>query len=275
MNANPARTRTVILLCTLAVLLPATAAFAQSDFAGTWDLVSVEAAVGNYTFCVINSSVVVDGAGVVSGAGTITYAAGTVNASGVFSLTIRESNTTPGLDTTRAFTGTLNTMGSGSGTAVLTPAGGPAVNSNWTATRTAATSECTGPGAVPLSLATASLPKAIIGATYSASLAAQGGIPPYTFAVAGLPSNITFDAGAATLGGVAADGTVGSYPLDITITDDIGTSAAGQLTLVVAVAETSTTGPTFGCCGATTTLSLSGIALALLLMRFHPRRRKG
>ena len=136
MNANPARTRTVIRLCALAALLPAAAASAQSDFAGTWHLVSVEAAVGNYTFCVINDSVVVDGAGVFSAAGTVIYAAGTVNASGVFSLTIRESNTTPGLDTTRVFTGTLNTMGSGSGSAVLTPAGGPAVTSDWTATRT-------------------------------------------------------------------------------------------------------------------------------------------
>ena len=136
-------------------------------------------------------------------------------------------------------------------------------------------SQCTGSGAVPLSLATASLLKAIIGVAYSATLNAQGGIPPYTFAVGGLPSNITFNAATASFGGVAADGTAGSYPLAITITDDIGTSVAAQLTLVVAVAETSTTGPTFGCCGATTALSLSGIALTLLLVRCHPRRRKG
>ncbi|UCG34225.1 MAG: hypothetical protein JSU68_06230 [Phycisphaerales bacterium] len=274
MKPNPARTRSVISFCALAALLPAAAASAQSDFAGTWDLDSVDNAVGDYTFCVIGNSVVVDGTGVFSPAGTIAYAAGTVNASGVFLLTIRETNTSTGLATTRVFTGTLNTAGGGGGNAVLTPAGGPPVNTTWTATRSAAASQCTGAGAVPLSLATAPLPRAIIGANYSASLAAQGGIPPYAFTATGMPGGITFDPGTATFGGVAADGTTGSYPLTIDITDDIGTAAQGQLTLVVAVAESGTSGPTFGCCGATTALSLSGITLALFLMRCHPRRRK-
>ena len=275
MKTGPARTRNVIRFCALAALLPAAAAFAQSDFVGTWDLDSLDDAVGDYTFCVIGYSVVVDGTGVFSPAGTIAYAAGTVSVSGVFSLTIRETNTSTGLSTTRVFTGTLNTMGGGGGNAVLTPAGGPPVNTTWTATRSAAASQCTGAGAVPLSLATASLPRAIIGAAYSASLLAQGGIPPYAFTATGMPSSITFDPGTATLGGVAANGTAGSYPLTITITDDIGTTAQGQLTLVVAVAESGTSGPTFGCCGTTGALSLSGIALALFLMRSQPRRRKG
>jgi len=275
MKTNTMRSQTTLVLCAVAALAYASRASAQNDFVGTWSLVSNKAAVGNYTFCVISSSVVVDGTGEFSANGTIANAVGTVGTNGAFSLTIRETNTSSGLATTRVFTGTLNTMGAGNGTATLSDASGPLETANWTATRSSVTSQCTGAGAVPLSLATSSLPRAIIGSTYTTSLVGQGGIPPYTFAVTGLPASLTFDAGTATFGGVADAGTAGSYILTITITDDIGTSEQGQLTLVVAVAETSTGGPTFGCCGTTTAISLAGITLALFLMRFGPRRRRG
>ena len=263
----------ITLLSLTAVLCPAAAARAQSDFAGTWALTPDEAAVGNVRFCVLGSSVVVHGSGEVSPAGTVTYASGSVDANGVLALTIRATNSQTNLRTTRVFAGNLSLTGTSSGTVNLTDTSGTDLNSDWAATLTSSVSQCSGSGAVPLSLSRSSLPRSIIGVAYQAVLTAKGGIPPYTFAVAGLPAGLTFDPAGALITGLSPSGTAGSYPLQIILADDVGRSTQGQLVLVVGVAESgseTTVSPLP--CAATSPLTFPACALLLGLMRFRPRR---
>ena len=267
----------IAILCVAGGWWPGAAAQAQSDFAGTWDVTPEEAAVDSITFCVVGSDVVVDGTGELSPSGTIAYASGSVDANGVLALTVRASNSQTSLSTTQVFTGNLSLSGTGSGTVNLTNSSGTNLWSDWEATRNLIANPCTGAGAVPLSLAISSLPRSIIGSAYTATLTAKGGIPPYTYAVAGLPGGLSFNAATATISGTSPSGTAGSYPLQITLTDDIGRSTQGQLVLVVGVSETGSEGTvtTFPC-GATTALTLSATGLILGLMRFSRRRlRRG
>jgi hypothetical protein len=272
------RTNRAVICLTVASLVgfwrPAPAQ-AQADFAGTWDLAPNNVALGTDTFCVLtDGSIVVSGTGDMASTGTVTYASGTVNANGVMSLTIRASNSQTSLSTTRTYTGNLALAGTGAGNATLTDTSGTNINTTWTATRTSTSFECTGSGAVPLSLAISSLPKSVIDTPYSAALTAKGGIPPYTFAVAGLPTGLTFDVANNIISGTSPSGTAGSYPLQITLTDSVGNSTQGQLVLVVGVAETSSgsTSPFIFPCGFISPTTLFAIGMTLALMRFARHR---
>jgi hypothetical protein len=78
----------------------------------------------------------------------------------------------------------------------------------------------------PLTISTASvLPGAIVGASYSASFAAAGGVPPYTWSVtsgSSLPAGLSLSA-AGVLSGTPS--TAGSYSFSITVTDSAGNAS--------------------------------------------------
>jgi len=84
--------------------------------------------------------------------------------------------------------------------------------------------------APPLVITTASIPPAAVGVPYSASFAAQGGVPPYTFSGGGAPDGLTFN-GANLSGSPTSDGT---FTISVTVTDSVGTKATKSFGLTVA-----------------------------------------
>jgi hypothetical protein len=85
----------------------------------------------------------------------------------------------------------------------------------------------------PLSLATASLPAATAGISYSVSLAANGGQPPYqwSFGQSSLPHGFSID----TEGNLSGNpSNAGSYAFHVVVTDSLKNSVTGPLTLTVA-----------------------------------------
>jgi large repetitive protein len=82
-----------------------------------------------------------------------------------------------------------------------------------------------------LSITTATLPGGKLGASYSQTLTAAGGIPPYVFAISAgsLPPGITLSG--AVLGGTPTQ--AGSYPFTIQVTDSTAATATAQLTVTI------------------------------------------
>ena len=80
---------------------------------------------------------------------------------------------------------------------------------------------------------TSSLPAATVGVHYTAPpLSARGGRPPYTFAVTGLPTGLTYDGVSGVISGRSAQS--GSYTLVITATDSARRrSLPKRVTLIV------------------------------------------
>ena len=66
-----------------------------------------------------------------------------------------------------------------------------------------------------LIIVTPSLPDAVVGTAYSATLAASGGIPPYTWTVTGLPDGVT--ANGAAIGGTPT--TAGKFTVTVSVKD--------------------------------------------------------
>jgi hypothetical protein len=96
--------------------------------------------------------------------------------------------------------------------------------------------------APPLVLTTTSLAAGTAGVAYSATLAASGGVAPYTFAVTTgtLPAGIALSSAGAFSGTPTAAGT---SSLGIAVTDSASRSASGTLSLVVNPAPLSITSP--------------------------------
>jgi Bacterial Ig-like domain (group 3)/Putative Ig domain len=83
--------------------------------------------------------------------------------------------------------------------------------------------------ALPLTIS-ATLPNGKQGMTYSGSISGLGGVPPYKVNVSGLPSGLSFSAGA-----VAGQPTfAGSSTVTVQITDSKNTSATQQFSIVIA-----------------------------------------
>jgi hypothetical protein len=83
-----------------------------------------------------------------------------------------------------------------------------------------------------LTVATSSLPTGVVGAPYTASLAATGGSGGYTWSLAAgttLPPGLGLSSGAI----IGTPGAVGSFSFTVQVTDSSSTTAAGSLTLTV------------------------------------------
>jgi uncharacterized protein (TIGR03437 family) len=90
------------------------------------------------------------------------------------------------------------------------------------------------PGALTVTSGTV-LPPGTTGASYSATLMAAGGQPPYNWAISGsLPPGLTFNPATATFSGVA--GTAGTYGFTATVTDNLGAHASQNFSITISSA---------------------------------------
>ncbi|MFD2328427.1 choice-of-anchor I family protein [Cohnella sp. GCM10020058] len=97
-------------------------------------------------------------------------------------------------------------------------------------------------GVEPLGLAIASLPTAAAGTPYSVSLAAYGGVKPYTFAATGLPSGLTLNSSTGVISGTPAAGTEGAASVTLTVQDNAQPAASVSTTLPLAIRAAAVTG---------------------------------
>ena len=86
-----------------------------------------------------------------------------------------------------------------------------------------------------LTIVTASLPDGVVGAAYSASLAASGGLPPYTWTVGGLPDGLT--ASGPAISGTPA--TAGKFTVIVMVKDSAQGNAAQSKSFSVTIAPAS------------------------------------
>jgi hypothetical protein len=101
-------------------------------------------------------------------------------------------------------------------------------------------------GGSRLALGTTALPSGSLGQSYSQTLSATGGTPPYQWAVgAGFPAGLTLDATTGTISGTPASSGAFSFPVQVT--DAARTTATGTVTLTINAPPLSitTVGPIF------------------------------
>ncbi len=94
----------------------------------------------------------------------------------------------------------------------------------------------------PLSLVTNSIPSATAGSSYTVTLAANGGQPPYSwsFGQSSLPQGFSISSNGSVSG---TPTTAGSYTFNVVVSDSLKNDVTGALTLIV-TANTSTPPPT-------------------------------
>ncbi len=98
-------------------------------------------------------------------------------------------------------------------------------------------------GQVPLTVPVTTLPTATIGVPYSTTVNASGGTPPYTYSSQG-NVGLSIQSNGQITGTVPAGTAPGTYPIDVTVTDNAGASYATVLQLpVVASLRFLTTSP--------------------------------
>ena len=87
----------------------------------------------------------------------------------------------------------------------------------------------------PLKVTTTSLPGAIAGVPYSATLAASGGVAPYTWSLASgsLPAGLTLDPSTGTIAGTPA--APGTSTFTVTVTDSANPAEFAAATLSITV----------------------------------------
>jgi hypothetical protein len=97
----------------------------------------------------------------------------------------------------------------------------------------------TSPGSHPLSITTSSLPAGVIGIPYTATLAAAGGTPPYSWAAAGLPAGLMISTSGQITG---TPTTMGTSTVAVTVTDSATpTAGTAMASLALTVVPQSTT----------------------------------
>ena len=91
--------------------------------------------------------------------------------------------------------------------------------------------------ATTLQVTTATVPGALAGEPYSATLAASGGVAPYTWSLASgsLPAGLTLDPSTGTIAGTPA--APGTSTFTVTVTDSANPAATAAATLTIAVTE--------------------------------------
>ncbi len=77
------------------------------------------------------------------------------------------------------------------------------------------------------------LPAGTAGSSYSVTLAATGGTPPYTWAASGLPGGLALDPATGTISGTPSAG--GNFQFGVTVSDTQKNSASQQFSLLVNV----------------------------------------
>jgi uncharacterized protein (TIGR03437 family) len=87
----------------------------------------------------------------------------------------------------------------------------------------------------PLTVTTQSLGSATVGTSFSGSLSASGGVPPYSWSASGAPDWLNVTA-SGSLTGVPVPGSAGSFSVNVTVTDSTGESASATLPLTVRTA---------------------------------------
>jgi uncharacterized protein (TIGR03437 family) len=87
----------------------------------------------------------------------------------------------------------------------------------------------------PVSITAGALPGAIVGLSYSAALAATGGVPPYSWSLASgtLPSGLFLNPTAGTISGTPALNAQGSYAFTIRAADSVGLVSTVPFQLLV------------------------------------------
>ena len=90
------------------------------------------------------------------------------------------------------------------------------------------------PGGETLTITTVALPDGYEMQEYNAfALQATGGTEPYTWAVDGLPSGLTYDSGSGVISGTPDKGTEGGYSVGVSVTDTAEGSASTSLGLTI------------------------------------------
>lgn len=142
---------------------------------------------------------------------------------GTAPLTWSATGLPPGLQfsSAGALTGTPTATGSYTLSVTVTDAARESASGRFTLTITAP----------PLAItATEPLPRGRVGEAYFVSLAAAGGVPPYTWSAPSAPAGLSLSAGG-TLSGVPS--VAGSFVIAVTVTDNEKNAVSRQFTLVV------------------------------------------
>ncbi len=90
-----------------------------------------------------------------------------------------------------------------------------------------------------LTITTTSLPNGRVNTAYGATLAASGGVTPYTWAATGLPAGVTLNAGTGVLSGTPTQG--GTFTVNVAVTDSSSQAAQASFSLTIVPVLTITT----------------------------------
>jgi hypothetical protein len=96
------------------------------------------------------------------------------------------------------------------------------------------------PAPAPLVITTGILPTGTVGTPYSATLAATGGVSPYTWSAIGLPSGLSMSI-AGTISGVPT--TAGTQMAALAVKDSTGATASSSLSLTISSSSSSSLPP--------------------------------
>ncbi|MDI4644177.1 choice-of-anchor I family protein [Cohnella hashimotonis] len=97
-------------------------------------------------------------------------------------------------------------------------------------------------GVEPLGLTNASLPTGLVGSPYAVTLAAYGGVKPYTFTATGLPSGLTLNAATGVISGTPAPDAQGTASVSLTVQDNAQPAASVSTILSLVIAPAAVTG---------------------------------
>jgi hypothetical protein len=89
------------------------------------------------------------------------------------------------------------------------------------------------PPSAPLTISTTSLPAGTVGTAYSATLAATGGVSPYTWSASGLPAGLSISSAGNISGTPTASG---NFSASITVLDSTNATASASETITIASA---------------------------------------